>query len=352
VLAALAKLDAAVFSPDLGPANARACWRFALEGAARVDLQREVSGTLPSTVLLIASANVFTAPVEWIWQLTSRGVHVILKAAREHEQVARALAAHFPKVDAREWRGGQDVEAEREALANANAVMVFGSNETITAVQHRAPKNLPFLGFGAKFGIAVVDRLDASTAQELAADLALYDGRGCMSPAAIFAREVDIPAVEAALERAERWLPRGVVHPDEAMHTRRNLLAARSNGDAWFTPIETEKYSAVHLRGEWFAPSAPPRQLVVIRWNKLDDILRSLGQNVNLLGTVGTTADLVDALRTRLLPARAPVEETSMPAIEGGIRFCPIGRMQTPPGDRAHHDGVDVLAALARNGPE
>ena len=95
-LDALAALDAAAFGTGLSPQNARACWAAALEGAQQVPLDRELQGEPPRCVTIVASANVFTAPIEWAWALSARGVRVILKSARGLAPVGEAVAAALP----------------------------------------------------------------------------------------------------------------------------------------------------------------------------------------------------------------------------------------------------------------
>lgn len=331
-LARLARYDAAPFAPELSPENARSCWAFALHCTATANIERTLPEHSPKSVLIIASANVFTAPVEWAWQLSQRGVRVVIKAAREHAGVVQALAAELPGVEAREWKGGTDLAAEAEALAGTNGVIAFGRDETLRALRERIPAGIPFCAFGAKFGVAVVDRLDAETAGAVAADFALYDGAGCMSPVGVFARSVDISAVEVAMSRAQARWPRGPLSDYHGALARRTALLARANSDPQFTRVERPEFSILSMDAAYLADGASPRQMVIYPWNNLADVAGALLPFREQLGTIGTDSALAETLMRLLGPSPR--------------RFCELGRMQTPPASRAHHDGVDVLARL------
>mgnify|MGYP003393948598 CR=1 FL=1 len=331
-LSRLAQYDAAPFAPELSPENARSCWTFALHCAATADNDRPLSGHAPRCVLLIASANVFTAPLEWAWQLSQRGVRVVIKAAREHSAVVHALAAELPGVEAREWKGGVDLDPEAQALSEADAVLAFGRDDTLDTIRQRLRAGTPFCAFGAKFGVAVVDSLDAETAGAVAADFALYDGAGCMSPVGVFARAVDIGAVELAMSRAQARWPRGPVSDHQGVLARRTSLLARANPEPQFTSVEHPDFSILSMGADYLADGASPRQMVIYPWKNLTDVAVALFPFREGLGTVGTQPALAETLLRLLGPSPR--------------RFCELGRMQTPPASRLYHDGVDVLARL------
>ena len=330
-LGALARWDAASFAPELSPENARACWDMALRCAALANVSAPVAGKAPGRVLIIASANVFTAPLEWAWQLTSRGVGVILKPARAQEAVCRALAEEMPDVEVRAWKGGNDLAAETATLGEVHGVIAFGEDETLAALSGRIPDNLPFCAFGAKFAVAVVDALDATNADALAMDAALYDGRGCMSPIAVFARTMDRSALADALERAETRWPRGTLSGSEGVRLRSGRLLGRSNETCRFEPIENERYAAFALPAAALGSGGGPRQLVVHPWEEPTDVANALRPFGGALGTMGTTHALAAELS---------------PMLDGARRWCSVGKMQMPPGNRPTHDGVAVLSRL------
>lgn len=313
----LAALDAATFGTGLSPQNARAGWAAALAGARQVPLDRVLDGEPPRCVTIVASANVFTAPLEWAWGLSARGVRVILKSARGLAPVGEAIAAALPGVEHRVWRGGE-LEAEAAALAESNAAIVFGSAETIAAIRARSPA--PVLGFGPRFGVAVLGQLGPAEAAGVALDHALYDGRGCMSPAGVFVSGgVDLAAVGDAMAAAQVALPVGEVSAVEAGGLRALELLARVEGGV----VKGEGWLAVELPIGRFVPRGLPRAVVIHRGD-VSDVSAALAPWRGELGTVAG-------------------DVTGLGRVE---RVCEVGAMQLPRGDRERHDGVDVWGVL------
>lgn len=314
---ALRALDPATWGTGLSPANARASWEAALSCIEPEALTRPLAGTPPRAVLIIASRNVFTAPLEWLLHLRARGVRVLLKPARGQQAACRAMAEVVGGVELREWRGG-DKEAEAAALAEVDAVLVFGKAETVRAVRQRCPPGVIFLGFGPRFGVSVVD----APTRELVQDYALYDGRGCMSPAAVFARNVDLDALAGWMAEAEAQLPRGEVDPVEAAAIRGRVLLARAVGQRRSGP----GWAVLQMPIAQFSPEALPRVLVVHPFVDVEEVRAAVAPWRSLLGTVAT----------------------NLPGLYlGAPRMCAPGRMQLPPMGR-NHDGVDVLGAMWR----
>lgn len=338
----LAELDAAPLSPTLSPANARACWAAAVDGARRVDLGRALPGPLPACVTIVASANVFTAPMEWVWALGSRGVRVILKSARGLTAVGEALAVALPNVEHRAWRGG-DEAAEAAALAESDAALVFGSAATIDTIRARSP--VPVLGFGPRFGLTWLDRGKEVAYAGIARDHALYDGRGCMSPAAVgVSPTADIDEVAhgiaEAMAAAEAELPIGEITPAEAAELRALALLGRVEGRVH----SSRGWLVVTLPLPRLRPRALPRA-VILHQTALGDLGAVIAPWRTELGTVA----LAEAAEGDLRGHPGMAATLGLTGLPPG-RVCAIGEMQRPPGDRALHDGIDVLAALARRG--
>lgn len=327
----LAAVDAATLGTGLPPAHALAAWAAAIEGARRVDLGRTLPGTPPRTVVIVASANVFTAPIEWAWALGGRGVRVILKSARGLAAVGEALARTLPHVEAHDWRGG-DLDAEAAALAGCDAVMVFGTTETIAAIRARSPA--PVLGFGPRFGVAVVPDLEAPVAAGVAEDHALYDGRGCMSPAGVFVPPGPMGPLLDALETCDVRLPAGSIEPADAQARRTLATLASAVGRAH----TVGSWLVVELPGAHFRPRGLPRTVCVYPRAALAPAVRPFADELGTVALVG-----VEEGDVRSHPALAA--ELGLD-LDHPARVCAVGRAQHPPGDRALHDGADVLAAL------
>ncbi len=305
-LRALAGLDPRAWSTGLSAPMATATWSTTLEGFKAPPPQVDLSG---ATVLLIGSANVYTALLPWVVLLTASGARVRVKPARGQERagaaIAGAVATAGGDVELRSWKGGADVDAERDALDEADAVIVFGGDGAIEAIRARSRR--PVLGFGPRFGVAFATSADADA---VAKDVALYDTRGCMSPAGVFVDgEPALDHFARALEDAERRWPAGEVSASEAAARRTRILLTRARGGH-----VREGAGWTLLYSTAFTPVALPRVLALHPRSALDQ----LAPYAPLLGTVAGQHDL-RALRT-----------------------CAVGEMQTPVHDGIH-EGVDVL---------
>ena len=74
------------------------------------------------------------------------------------------------------------------ALKECDAVIVYGTDETVEAVKRRTPAKVRFVERGHRFSVAIVDAAfaDERTAELLALDIARFDQRGCLSPQVCF----------------------------------------------------------------------------------------------------------------------------------------------------------------------
>jgi hypothetical protein len=319
----LAEVDAAALEHRLSPENARACWAAALEGIGEEALAGRVEGTAPRAVLFVGSANVFTAPVSWCAMLAARGVSVRLKPAREQRAVADALAGALPGVSVHAYEGG-DLAAEGAALAGVDGLIAMGRAATVSALRARVDAGVRFVGLGPKFGASFVDRLTP----EAMLDHALYDGRGCMSPAMVFAREIDLDAIAALCADAERAFPRGTIEPADAAAIRARVALGRALGEVRVAPGEPPAWAVVAIPAEHATPIALPRVLMVHEVADRAAAIHVMRPWMEELGTWAT--DLAGG---------------GNEALPGHVRRCAPGQMQRPPASR-FHDGIDVLGAL------
>jgi hypothetical protein len=333
VLLRLRACDPSVWGTGLSAAGARAAWAAALDALSPDMLARKLPGTLPRRVGIICSGNVFTAPLEWTLALTLRGVEVVLKPATGQESCVAAIAAALSglpgRVHVRAWRGG-DETAEARGLIGCEAVIGFGGAEALAAIGARlgpwrpAPRWVPF---GPKSGVAVLRTLDSANAEALATDHALYDGRGCMSPAAVFLVEGELSTLAEAMARAEASMPRGPLSAEEGAAIRARLALARVVGKV----ILEDTWAVVELPVTQLQLVALPRVAVVHRVASLAQADMLVARHGDRIGTLAT--DTPEARTARDPSSRAP-------------RVCPLGGMQRPPLAR-YHDGVDVLGVLS-----
>lgn len=316
--------DAADWDTGLSAAGARRALREACElvlGSRLTHALLPAGARPPGALLIWCAANVFTAPLEWVALFTALGAKVTLKAPEGQAAPLRAMARAFGDR-VRVFEGPH--EAALALVSRHDAVLAFGSDAAMDALNRHIPPSMPRSLHGHRVSFAVVNHPDS--AEGLALDAALYDGQGCMSPAAVFCTgdaERLAERLAGAMESMERELPRGPLEPSLGPEWRRRAGLARVHGRLWSGPAW-----AVGLAPPALAVAAPlPRFLMVHPIRSLDDLdgLRALP-----LSTCGTDRHDVDAL-----------------AALGFWRICRPGRMQSPPPGRPH-DGVDVLATLSR----
>ncbi len=315
-----------------------------------LDAQR--AGEPIGMLSVVLAGNVFTAAVRAVFVPLLFGVPVLVKASSRETMfpamLRDALLATDPELGAAVevvvFEGG-DLKAEAALVEDADAVSVYGSDETVEAIRRRLPHaplmahghgvSMAYCGAGALGSAAIED-----TVARLALDVAAYDQRGCLSPQLILVEQVpDGSAEELARRLAEDGLrtmgtelPRGPLPPA--------IGAAQAQ---WRGVAEVEGTLA---SGADYAVAI--RSALPIRWSpgyrnvtvspvaglgEAMTVIEPLGKNVKCIGTDrGSLADLIAYLdRADALAAYA----------------CPIGEMQTPPLD-APADGQPVWAGLTR----
>ena len=327
-VARLRALDPSAWDTGLSPAGALAAWTAAIDALAAPGAARELRGIAPSVLAVIGSANVFTAPLEWMAGAWARGVRVRVKPASGQEAIVHAMAGCLPDgegthaVEVHAYAGG-DAVAERALVAGTEAVLAFGGAEALTAIAARLPTGVRFFPLGPQFGLIAVEALDVTNADGIARDHALHDGRGCMSPAAIVTLRADLDVLDAAMHAMDLALPPGPIAPDEATARRTRDLLARVVGST--------RPRVLSLPVSRFSPLALSRRAVVHVVRDWDEARVALAPYLGLVGTIASSSDSAASL--------------GVTVGRGGARLCAPGEMQTPPACR-WHDGQDVWADL------
>jgi hypothetical protein len=249
-----------------------------------------------------------------------------------------ALARREPRlagaVAAATWPGG-DAELEAPILFKVGTVLAYGEREALDDLERRAPGKV--IGYGPKTSLAVIGaEVDPYEAAEgLARDIALFDQRGCLSVAAVYA-EGDAAAFaerlgDALAELARRWPPGPSTRPVTAavQHLR---LEAEMRG-LWQSSLPLRDGTVIVDPDPQLCPSPGLR---TVRVHPLDDLSRLAG--------------LLEPWRGRLQGAALAGEGAWRlePALTGlGISRCaPPGELQSPDATW-HNGGVNPLEALA-----
>ena len=296
-------------------------------------------GTGPRIILHIISGNTPNAGLQSL-------IRGLLLGARNWCKIP---SAGLPEIaDFREYlpfelarRVEIDTELPGHWLAQADAVTVFGSDDTIEHFRSRVVASQRFVPHGHRFSFGIVfDDPQFESAQGAARDASLFDQQGCLSPhifyvPAAIAREYASRLAEA-MEQFEKEVPRGPL-----------------------TVAEQTEITA--LRGEFGFRAATDPQAGIWQsagstaWTVLLDPNSHF--TASCLNRVVYVKPLPADLDSALLRARAHLSTVGIfPATQknaervaacGASRICPIGRMQSP-AITWHHDGRPVLAPLVR----
>jgi hypothetical protein len=229
-------------------------------------------------------------------------------------------------------------------LREADAVIVFGSDETIAHFRARVPVGVPFQAHGHRVSVGVVfDDPDCESVVAAARDVSLYDQQGCLSPHDLYVRETSTLAARTyaarlaeAMAAFNEHTPRAPlgISGDAAIADLRASYAFRAASDPrvqlWTSASSTD-WTVIYEEDPWFATS--PLNRVVFVKPLPADFTAALAPVSGWLGAIGiwpatpVNADLVGHL--------------------GASRICPLGRMQFPPATW-HAEGLPNLASLVR----
>ena len=228
-------------------------------------------------------------------------------------------------------------------LTDADAAVLFGRDETVTALRAMLRPGIPILAHGQKLSVAMVSNdTKFRSVNGAARDIATFDQQGCLSPHTIFVTEIGALTAESyalrlanALARFERHTARSALTISEANSIRTlreetefraangeplGLLA--SEGTAWTVIVDRTERMAL----------SPGNRVVFVKPTGRS-LSRLLDQHSMHLSTCG-----IWPMTTK---------NRDLAATLGFTRICKIGAMQRPPPDW-HHDGQCVLAPLVR----
>ena len=240
------------------------------------------------------------------------------------------------------------------ALASADAVIVYGDDESIARLRALTPPRARFFGYGHKISFGIVGEAALAFHQSstggrgsrraegslnpangsaeaspsnpgdlptLAAwDASVYDQQGCMSPHVFFvadgAREF-AAALAEAMENYQQQIPRGTLSIEEAAQATavRQAYEFRSandpRGKIW-TGAPPCPWTVIYDEDPLFTPSCLNRTIFV----KPISTLNSMQAWAGKISTVGI----------------APWNDPSRNSVsQWAERVCPIGQMQRPP---------------------
>ena len=248
----------------------------------------------------------------------------------------------------------QELALTQAAIAEANAVIAYGDDHTISALRQLAPDDASFLGYGHKISFAAVAK-EAMTAENLPAlaeaaafDVSIYDQQGCLSPHLFYVEERGelgprkfAAALAEAMATYQSRVPRGALSVEEAaaVAQTRTAYEFRSATDrrvtVWTSKTPNE-WTVIYEDDPSFAPSCLNRTVFVKPTDGFKRVLDAIQRYAARISTVGVSP----------MSERAMVFAGALSKM-GVSRVCPIGQMQRPP-LTWHHDGRPNLADLVR----
>ena len=290
---------------------------------------REASGTtvrLPQNIIHIISGNTPHAAFQTLLNGVLLGAQNLLKLPSQtlldfeipdplqpFVEVSRELPAHW--------------------IPKADAMVVFGSDNTIRHFQSLCPLEIPFIGHGHRIGIAIIDEPTPKAAQLAARDIGLFNQSGCLSLQTIYLKDPCAfgPLLAEAMTNFEEQNPRGPLSLSEAgaitnlREETRYLIAQDPKSHAlWHSPHSTA-WTIIFENDSRLALS-PGNRTIFLRPKPND-----FSKFSHLSGI-----------------ALHPYEERpNLPS----PRIFPLGEAQFPPA-LWPHDGILPLASLGRHQSE
>jgi hypothetical protein len=261
-----------------------------------------------------------------------------------------------------DWRR-DEAALTRAALADADAVMAYGDDETISALRALVPAGIKFLGYGHKVSLAVVAK-EAMTeenlprlAQAAAFDASVYDQQGCMSPHVFYVEEGGrlgprkfAAALAEAMAAYQARVPQGKLSVEEAAQVAklRGAYEFRSASDKsvgiWVSEA-ANSWLVIYEDEPMFTSSCLNRVVFVKPTDGYKRVLDSIQKISSHISTVGVASMDESPRRARSRHEEHEVGFATELARLGVSRVCPIGQMQRPPLS-CQHDGQPNLADL------
>jgi hypothetical protein len=249
------------------------------------------------------------------------------------------------------WWPGGDTARESVVLSQADVVMAYGDNQTLTALRAQVPITTRFLPFGHKlsFGMVSTAALDARRVHEVARlaalDVARFEQQGCYSPQVFyvarggrstpldFAHHLQQQLRALSLQYPRRELNLGERQALASWRATHESAAMAGQGVVMLGDA-SDPFGVAYSEALAFSPSALNRTVQVVAVDELAQVPALIAPHRDLLQTVGIAAAPQELLAL-----------TKALAWAGVTRICAIGSMTLPEAGW-HHDGRFNLADL------
>ncbi len=295
---------------------------------------RRTRAVAPGTILHIISGNTPHAGLQSLLRGLLLGSHNRCKLPSAGLPELEAFYARLPEALARRVELARTLPPEW--LAEADAVVVFGSDTTVQALREQVRPEAIFLPHGHRvsFGIVFDDSALASLPGAVE-DVCLFDQQGCLSPHLFYvAPEQALAYAERLAEALEAVAP---AHPVLTLEEVAAIVAVREEAAfipgarLWQNAEATPRWSVIYDPRPGFTPSCLNRTVFIKPLPA--DLPAAVAPVRAYLSCAGIWP-----------PTPAHAERA---AATGVSRVCPIGQMQRPP-LTWRQDGQPVLAPLVR----
>lgn len=270
----------------------------------------------PKNVLLICAGNLPIA----VWQILSRLAllqveTVSLKLPTSpYQQAIRLIAQRF--LQNKFFKKIHFISSISDSLIQkADAVIVYGTDETIEKFRARVPWKKRFLGYGHKLSCGVIfsQDLNTVTAQKVAIDFLTYQQEGCLSPHVFYILGNPKTFAYLVADSVKSYLKR---YPLPKLSYTQNAL------------IYSARQEALLKKNEVLSPTKNLNTTLII---DSDPTFKVSCLNQVLYFKQAKNLHHVSQL---LQPVAANLSTVSMSKIKpfncGATRFCSVGKMQNP----------------------
>ena len=309
-----------------------------------------------ASIYLVCAHNL---PVS-AWQVIVRalilGSALHLKTSSTQNREVRRLVDALPKpLDQLISVSSVDSPMLRQ---NSEAVIVFGSDETIAHFHRESLPSQIFLGYGHRVSLiwlGAEDRISDQLLNRIAQDVSAYDQLGCLSPQAIYL-ESPQPPVARKFKGADSGTRRANQSRLRSFCQSLGEALDRIPGDEakpserWMRAAQIREARASTLSEKVWIPTDGGTRWTIFQHQdptfQSSDGYRAV--HVHELATAGL-ANALAGVRGKISTVAhgrplSPEVEASFLNL-GVTRFCPIGQCQQP-SPFWHHDGRPQLADL------
>jgi hypothetical protein len=283
-----------------------------------------VSGNTPHAALQSLIRGILVGAENWI-KIPGRGLPELERFCERLPGILRPeISGHLIP----EW------------LERAEAVVVFGSDETIRQFQIAPHQRLLAHGHKISFGI-IRYAFTPELFERATTDVFLFDQLGCLSPQSYYVAgdsKTFAALLAESFGRRARTLQEPIEKPNELLAATLRIhreewkfrAATETEVDVWESAGSLD-WTVIHARNPTLNQNPLYRTIFVHTLSdQLEDLSRPLRPYISTIGL-----DLVDRSGVNL-------------ALNlGAQRICRIGEMQNPP-LTWHHDGWPPLASLVR----